>query len=249
MNKLIKTELVNYDQSIDQIVVSSKEVAEHFEKEHFHVLRDIESLSKKDVSKIGGMFFESTYDDSYSRKQKCYLMNRDGFSLLVMGFTGDKALEWKLKYIEAFNAMEREFNSPERIMARALQIAERELSTLRIENKEMKPKALFADAVSASHTSILIGDMAKLLRQNGIDIGQNRLFEVLREKGLLMKNGESRNMPTQKGMDLGLFEVKERTINNPDGSIRITRTTKVTGKGQVYLTNMFLSLTREAAGE
>lgn len=148
-----------------------------------------------------------------------------------------------------FIQVEKDFNSPEKIMARALQIAERELSTLRLENKEMKPKALFADAVSASHTSILIGDMAKLLRQNGIDIGQNRLFEVLREKGLLMKNGESRNMPTQKGMDLGLFEVKERTINNPDGSIRITRTTKVTGKGQVYLTNMFLSLTREAAGE
>lgn len=240
MNTLTKTELVNYDQSLDQIVVSSKEVAEHFEKRHDHVLRDIENLMQKDSPNFGEMFFEYAYEDSYGRKQKCYLMNRDGFSLLVMGFTGDKALEWKLKYIEAFNMLERECNSPEKIMARALQIAERELSTLRLENKEMKPKALFADAVSASHTSILIGDMAKLLKQNGVETGQKRLFEWLRENGYLMKTGSSKNMPTQRAMELGLFEVKESTISNPDGSIRVTKTTKVTGKGQVYFTNLFL---------
>lgn len=107
-----------------------------------------------------------------------------------------------------------------------------------------KPKVLFADAVSASHTSILIGDLAKLLKQNGYDTGQKRLFEELRNEGYLIKQkGDSYNMPTQKSMNLELFEVKETTINNPDGSIRITKTPKVTGKGQQYFINMFLAKT------
>lgn len=110
-----------------------------------------------------------------------------------------------------------------------------------------KPKVLFADAVSASHTSILVGDLAKLLRQNGVDIGQNRLFVWLRENGFLIKNGERRNMPTQRSMEMCLFEVKETTISNPDGSIRITKTTKVTGKGQQYFLNMFLGDNKDAS--
>ncbi len=107
-------------------------------------------------------------------------------------------------------------------------------------NRELQPKALFADAVSASHTSILIGDLAKILRQNGVEIGQKRLFQRLRDEGFLMKSGDSRNMPTQRAMEMGLVEIVERTINNPDGSIRTTRTPKVTGKGQVYFVNRFL---------
>lgn len=110
-----------------------------------------------------------------------------------------------------------------------------------------KPKVLFADAVSASHTSILVGDLAKLLRQNGVDIGQNRLFVWLRENGFLIKNGERRNMPTQRSMEMCLFEVKETTISNPDGSIRITKTTKVTGKGQQYFLNLFLGDNKDAS--
>lgn len=104
-----------------------------------------------------------------------------------------------------------------------------------------KPKVLFADAVETAKTSILVGDLAKLIKQNGVDIGQKRLFEYLRENGYLIKSGSSKNMPTQKSMELQLFEVKERTINNPDGTIRITKTTKVTGKGQTYFINQFLS--------
>ena len=103
-----------------------------------------------------------------------------------------------------------------------------------------KPKVLFSDAVSASSSSILIGDLAKLLRQNGVPIGQNRLFDRLRSEGFLMRNGESRNLPTHRAMEQGLFEVKETTIANPDGSIRVTKTTKVTGKGQVYFVNRYL---------
>lgn len=111
---------------------------------------------------------------------------------------------------------------------------------LRLENKEMKPKALFADAVNDSDTDILIGDLAKLIKQNGHDIGQKRLFEWMRNNGYLMKSGSSKNLPTQKAMTQGLFRIKERTINNPDGSIRITKTTKVTGKGQIYFVNKFM---------
>lgn len=116
----------------------------------------------------------------------------------------------------------------------------KENERLALENKEMKPKALFADAVSTSSTSILIGDLAKLICQNGVEIGQKRLFGWLRDKGYLVKYGDSMNMPMQRYIEQGLFEIKERTIQNPDGSVRITRTTKVTGKGQVYFVQKFL---------
>ena len=106
--------------------------------------------------------------------------------------------------------------------------------------EEDRPKVIFADAVSSSNTSILRGDLAKILKQKGYNTGQQRLFEILRSKGFLMKSGASRNMPTQRAMEMKLFEVKETTINNPDGSIRITKTTKVTGIGQKYFINYFL---------
>lgn len=119
---------------------------------------------------------------------------------------------------------------------------------LEAENERMQPLALFAKSVSASDTSILIGDLAKLLKQNGYDTGQKRLFEELRQRSFLMKSGSSKNLPTQKAMELGLFEVKESTINNPDGSVRVTKTTKVTGKGQVYFVNLFLGKQIEKVG-
>lgn len=118
------------------------------------------------------------------------------------------------------------------------------LAALRQANEKItadKPKVLFADAVSTSHTSILIGELAKILKQNGVDIGQKRLFEWLREKGYLVKSGSSKNMPTQKSMEMGLFEIKETTITHADGHISISKTTKVTGRGQVYFSNKFLS--------
>ena len=116
-----------------------------------------------------------------------------------------------------------------------------ERKALENENKAMKPKARFAEAVGASEESILIGQLAKIIKQNGVDIGQNRLFQWMRDNDYLIKNGTRYNQPTQKAMELGLFEVKERTVNNPDGSVRITFTTKVTGKGQVYFVNKFLN--------
>lgn len=127
----------------------------------------------------------------------------------------------------------------EELMAKALIEAKSIMERQNKEITEMKPKAIFADAVATSDTSILIGDLAKLIKQNGTDIGQKRLFERMRNDGYLIKKGTSKNMPTQVAMEKGLFEVKERVINNPDGSTRITRTTKVTGKGQIYFINKF----------
>lgn len=130
--------------------------------------------------------------------------------------------------------------SDDELIQKALLVATNKLKEREKQLEEQKPKVLFANSVETSTTSILIGDLAKLIKQNGHDIGQNRLFKWLRENGYLIKTGERRNMPTQTAMDLELFEVKERTVNNPDGSIRITKTTKVTGKGQVYFVNKFL---------
>lgn len=141
-----------------------------------------------------------------------------------------------------FIEVEKAWNSPEMIMKRALQIADRKIEDLQTQIATDKPKVLFADAVDASHTTILVGELAKLIKQNGVDIGQNRLFQWLRENGFLInRRGTDWNMPTQRSMDMGLFEIKERTHQNPDGSIRISKTTKVTGKGQQYFINKFLS--------
>lgn len=151
------------------------------------------------------------------------------------------------RFREYFIEIEKAWNDPVLIMGRAYEaqkaIADRlneQVLNLETRLEADKPKVLFADAVETSHTSILVGDLAKLLKQNGVDIGQRRLFDWLRTNGYLIKGGISKNMPTQKSMDLKLFEVKERTINNPDGSVRITKTTKVTGKGQTYFINKFL---------
>lgn len=145
-------------------------------------------------------------------------------------------------------------DTPESIMARAVLVAQETIERLKshtekLESRveEMRPKELFADSVSASESSILVGQLAALLKQNGVNIGQNRLFERLRDDGFLIKFGSRRNCPTQRAMDMGLFELKERVINNPDGTVRITLTTKVTGKGQVYFVNRYIGDERRAS--
>ena len=145
--------------------------------------------------------------------------------------------------------LEKVWNSPDQVMSRALKMADRTINSLKETNTKlledtarMKPKEIFADAVSASHTSILIGALAKIISQNGVQIGQNRLFAWMRENGyLITRRGADYNMPTQKSMEMKLFEIKERTVNNPDGSVRIIRTALVTGKGQQYFINKLLN--------
>lgn len=140
-----------------------------------------------------------------------------------------------------FLQIEKDWNSPEKVMARALQIAGDKLKRLESKVEADAPKVLFADAVSASKTSILVGELAKLLKQNGVDIGQHRLFRWMRENGyLIRRNGTDFNMPTQKSMDLGLFTVKETAITHSDGTVTVSKTAKVTGKGQQYFIQKFL---------
>ena len=138
--------------------------------------------------------------------------------------------------------LEKAWNTPEQVFARALRLADKVIEEQKEQIILMKPKALFADAVSASRTSILIGELAKLIRQNGVDMGQKRLFSWLRVNGYLIKRGGTDwNMPTQRAMEMGLFEIKESVVNNPDGTTKIVKTTKVTGKGQQYFINKFLA--------
>ena len=226
-----------------QAMTTSLRVAEVFGKDHKNVIQSIENLAaEKSAAKF---FAEATY---YNRGKQypMYYMNRDGFTLLAMGFTGKKALQFKIKYIQAFNSMETQIRTGYAIpgsYAEALKLAANQAEKIEQQKQTIAiqaPKALFADAVATSHTSILIGDLAKLIRQNGVDIGQNRLFAWLRDHGYLISKGDRRNMPTQRAMDLELFDIKERTFQNPDGSVRITKTTKVTGKGQQYFINKFL---------
>ena len=141
-----------------------------------------------------------------------------------------------------FIQVEKAWNSPEMIMKRALKIANSTIMKLESQIERDKPKVMFADAVDTSTSSILVGELAKLISQNGVKIGQNRLFQWLRDNGyLIKKQGESYNLPTQRSMDLKIMDIKKRTQNNPDGSIRVTRTTKITGKGQQYFINKFLT--------
>jgi len=141
-----------------------------------------------------------------------------------------------------FIQIEKEFNSPEKLMQRALLYANQNILKLETQLEEQKPKVIFADAVSASHTSILVGELAKLIKQNGYDIGAKRLFAWLRKNGyLISRRGTDWNMPTQKSMELGLFEIKETSISHSDGHSTISKTPKVTGKGQQYFINKFLA--------
>lgn len=136
--------------------------------------------------------------------------------------------------------------TPEQIMAAGLEAAKKIIENKDKEINRMKPKEVFADAVATSKTSILVGELAKILKQNGADIGQNKLFAWMREKGYLIKRkGSDYNMPTQKSMEMGLFEIKETSITKPDGSTHISKTTKVTGKGQIYFTNKFAAKDKE----
>ena len=147
-----------------------------------------------------------------------------------------------------FIQVEKDYNSPEKIMARALKIAETKLNVLQLENtqqkqliEQQKTKVLFAESVETSKNSVLINELAKILKQNGYEIGEKRLFAKLRDEGYLIKQkGENWNLPTQKAMEKDLFEVKKTTISKPDGSTITRTTTKVTGKGQVYFVNKFL---------
>ena len=229
MNELIKVEVNN-----NNLVVSSLEIATNFEKQHKHVLRDIDAL--KDVSNFGLMFIEGSYLDGYGRKQKQYLLNRDGFSLLAMGFTGEKALSWKLKYISAFNAMEIELNSPERIMARALQIADNTIKSLTQENTiqkqligELKPKADYTDRILKSKSLVTTTQIAK-------DYGMSAtaLNRKLHELGIQYKQSGQWLLYSEHHAK-GYTHSETIEFTNSKGLIQTTMHTKWTQKGRLFL--------------
>ena len=226
-------------------VASSRQIAESFGKKHKHVLTAIRQILVAENSAT--KFFHETAFEYRGQKFPEYMMNRDGFTLLAMGFTGKAALEWKLKYIQAFNEMEKQLAqrpqlSRSELMAQALIAAHEELEHKDRQIAELTPKGIFADAVSASKKSILVGELAKLLCQNGVQIGQNRLFSWMRERGYLIKDPKRSdyNMPTQRAVEQGLFEIKETTVVHSDGHTSINKTPKVTGKGQIYFVNQFV---------
>ena len=202
---------------------------------------DYQAITQKRVTAQGN---ETTFMD--------YKISIDMAKQICMIQRTDKGKQYRQYFID----LEKAWNTPEQVMARALKIANNEIDKLKADNKvliadteRMKPKEIFADAVESSRTSILIGDMAKLICQNGHEIGQNRLFEWMRQNDYLIKSGGSKNMPTQKAMEQKLFEVKERTVVNPDGSVRITRTTLVTGKGQIHFINKFARMKAKMIAE
>ena len=238
MNELFK---VNYDN--DRITLSARDLHEFLEvktkyKDWFNRMSeygfneniDYQAITQKRVTAQGN---ETTYTDH----QITIEMAKE----IAMLQRNDKGKQARQYFIE----LEKKWNSPEWVMNRALEYSKKQVESLLLENKELKPKALFADAVSASKNSVLVGELAKMIKANGVDIGQKRLFSWLRDNHYLMAKGESYNQPTQKSMDLGLMEIKKSTVNNADGSIRTVTTTKITGKGQIYFVNKFLK-TKEA---
>lgn len=172
-----------------------------------------------------------------------HIMKLDMAKELCMLARNDKGKQARQYFLE----VEREWNSPEKVMARALMLAEAKLNEVKaFADKQTKkleaaqPKVVFADAVATAKTSILIGDLAKILKQNGVNTGQKRLFEWMRQNGYLIKRkGADYNSPTQRAMEQELFEIKETSVAMPDGGVKIIRTTKVTGKGQIYFVNLF----------
>ena len=206
------------------------------------------SNSRKALSRLEDDEKGVTLSDTLGGMQEMATVNEYGLYSLVMSSRKPEAKEFKRWVTHEVLPSIRKYGSynmniprtlPDALKLYANEIEAHNKTKALVE--EQKPKVLFADAVNASHTSILVGDLAKLLRQNGLDIGQNRLFERLRQEGYLIKQkGESYNMPTQRSMDMKLFEVKESTFTNPDGSTHITKTPKVTGKGQIYFTNRYL---------
>ena len=230
MNNLINLQTTN-----EGVTVSARELYEKL---------DIHERFSKWFGRMNEYGFEEDID--YTPYQMVHPQNKQEMTDYALTLDTAKQIcmlqrsEKGRIFREYFIQVEKDWNSPEKVMARALSIANHTIDTLNQQVIEMHPKAVFADAVAVSDDGILVGALAKLLKQNGVDTGQKRLFEWLRANGYLIKDGRDKNIPTQRAMEMKLFKVKERTITNPDGSSRITRTCLVTGKGQQYFINKFL---------
>lgn len=232
--------------------VDSRDVARMVERNHKELLRDIRGyidiMEKSNERKIAPVdfFIPSAYKDSKGEARPCYLLTKKGCDMVANKMTGEKGVLFTAAYVTAFEKMRENLTRalPRDFPTALRMLAEAEEQRLALESQAAadRPKVIFADAVSAAHTSILVGELAKVLKQNGVDIGQNRLFEQLRRDGyLIRRQGTDYNMPTQRSMELGLFEIKETALAHADGHVTVSKTPKVTGKGQQYFINRFLS--------
>lgn len=237
--------------------ISSLEVADMTGKKHKNLLADIRGYVYELAElnfQPGDFFYDSVYKDANNQTRPCYQITKKGCEFIAHKLTGIKGTEFTARYIERFHDMEQLIadHIPQGKELLALAVLEANKTIEELENKNtaliednqrMKPKEVFADAVTESDTSILIGELAKILRQNGVKTGQNKLFQWMRNNGYLIKRkGSDWNMPTQRAMDMGLFEIKETVINHPNGSTKINKTPKVTGKGQQYFINKLLAV-------
>lgn len=248
MTNGIITQNVVYKTEKGTPVTDSLKVAQVFGKLHKNVMKSIRGLAQNLADRT--WFHETTYKDDQGRTQPMFLMNRDGFTLLAMGLTGTKAMQFKVGFIEQFNQMERIVQEVKATIpaipqsfSEALRLAASQAEQIEQQQKQLEaqaPKVLFAQSVETAKDSILIGELAKLICQNGVETGERRLFAWMREHEYLCKFGERYNQPTQKAMEMGLFEIKKTTINKPSGETIVSNTTKVTGKGQIYFVNKFL---------
>lgn len=231
------------------LTVSSLQVAKDFDKNHRHVTEAISSLIKGCAEKSADLFIEASYQHPQNKQwYKYYEITRDGFSLLVMGFTGKKALDWKLKYIEAFNLMERKllavnekanlllsiYNGGTEAVVASKQLVEIETKPLVEQIERDKPMVEFADHIRQSEDSIDMKEMAKLASKNGVKIGRNNLFKFLREKNVIMFDNE----PYQKYIDNDWLELIENTVVLSNGEIKITKKPLIKPKGQIGIVKM-----------
>lgn len=236
-----------------KLVADSREVAEMIGKRHDNLVRDIngyvEAMSTDLKIEVSDFFIKTSYRDASGKSNTRYDITKQGCEMVANKLTGKKGIMFTAVYVQRFNDMEKELSRPHDSymiadpVERALKWAEEEKvrQEQAIALEAAKPKTLFADAVSSSNTSILVRDMAKVLHQNGINIGQNRMFGWLREHGYLIKSGSDKNMPTQRAMEMKLFSIKEGTYIDSNGNNITTKTPKVTGKGQIYFVNKFLA--------
>ena len=251
MNDIIQSEVV-YKTNRGTPVTDSVKVARVFEKQHKNVMKSIRNILGSAQNLANQKWFaETTYMDAQGKRQPMFLMNRDGFSLLTMSLTGEKAMAFKVAFIEQFNRMEQAIKelapatpAIPQTFAQALRLAAEQAETIEAQQKQLEaqaPKVAFATAIINSPSSCGIDELAKLLKQNGVDMGEIRLFQWLRDNDYLCSVGTARNQPTQKALDMGLFELKPQTWTNPKtDEVMTTTRTMVTGKGKEYFINEFL---------
>lgn len=230
--------------SLGMETMTSLQIAEITGKPHNDVLKAIRAMEPAWVKVNGGNFSLVEYKDAKGEMRPIYALTKTECLYVATKFND----EARAKLVIRWEELEREqqaggFRVP-KSLSEALRLAAEQAERVeaqRMQIETMRPKALFADAVASSDRSCLVAELAKILQQNGVNIGQNRLFAWLREHGYLGTKGEYYNQPTQRAMDMGLFEIKKTSITKPDGSVLVTTTTKVTGKGQIYFVNKILN--------